>query len=57
MKSVTFQKSYDKYNPGETAGFSDAVADSLIERKVARPAAPKASAGGQDKQQKAAVTK
>jgi hypothetical protein len=57
MKSVTFQKSYDKYNPGETAGFSDAVADSLIERKVARPAAAKASAGGQDKQQKPAVTK
>lgn len=56
MKAVTFLRPWRHYNPGETAGFSDAQADSLVEGKVAESAAepddgkgaPKKTAAKQD---------
>jgi hypothetical protein len=37
MKIVKFNQRYESYNPGETAGFADSVADELCRRSVAVP--------------------
>lgn len=54
--AVTFLKAWRHYNPGETAGFSEAQADRLVAGKVAELAPLPATEQGKGTAKKAAKT-